>query len=313
MRMKKRIYLITAMFIMLVLQRSYAQQDPHYTMFMFNALSYNPAYAGSQDQLSATLLGRKQWVSFPGSPFTGTLNVHTPLRDDRMGVGLSLISDRAGAFSQNSFAGAYSYALKFNKMRLSFGLQAMATNFSADLTGSRLSNTGQAPVDNAFAGNVSVFSINFGTGAFLNGENFFAGISAPHLLNSGMEKKQAADPTLARQDMHLYLMGGYLWQMNAILELKPSAMIKVVKGAPVQADMNLMLYGYKLGGIGLGYRSGDALSVLAEVKALPNLNFAYAFDFGMSRLARYNSGSHELILQYRFGFNKQRLTSPRLF
>lgn len=293
--------------------RIYAQQDPHYTMFMFNALAYNPAYAGSQDQLSATLLGRKQWVSFPGSPFTGTLNVHSPLRDERMGVGLSIISDRAGAFRQNSFGGAYSYAIKFNKMRLAFGLQVMGTNFSVDLAGSRLNNSSQAPADNAFASNVSVFSLNFGTGAFLYGEKFFAGISAPHLLNSGMEKKQVADPTLARQDMHLYMMGGYLWQMNAILELKPSAMLKVVKGAPVQAETNVMLYAYKVGGIGLGYRSGDALSILTEIKALPYLNIAYAFDFSMSKLTRYNSGSHELVLQYRFGFNKQRLTTPRLF
>jgi type IX secretion system PorP/SprF family membrane protein len=282
-------------------------------MFMFNALAYNPAYAGSHDQLSATLLGRKQWVSFPGSPFTGTLNVHSPLKDDRMGLGLSLISDKAGAFSQNSFAGAYSYTLKFKKMRLALGLQAMATNFSVDLAGARLNNGFQAPVDNAFANNVSVFNVNFGTGAFLYGKDFFAGVSAPHLLNSGMEKKQAADPTLARQDMHTYVMGGYLWQIDPVFELKPSAMIKMVKGAPIQAEANLMLYGYKLAGIGLGYRSGDAVSVLTEIKALANLNFAYAFDFSLSKLTKYNSGSHELILQYRFGFNKQKLTSPRLF
>lgn len=288
-----------------------AQQDPHYSMFMFNALAFNPAVAGSHDDISSTLLFRKQWVNFPGSPRTATFNMHAPLKNDKVGVGGSFISDQIGSFRQNSLNLAYAYHLKLNKMRLALGLQAVGSNFSINLTDVKTSANGT--LDNSFAQNTSVFSVNFGTGAYLYNNDFWFGVSAPHLLNSGIEKKQTGDPTRARQATHLYVMGGYVATINSMLAIKPSFLVKQVKGAPVQADINAMVYFYKLVGVGLSYRTRDAVSMMAEVNINKNFKAAYAFDQTTSGLQGNQSGSHEIIVQYHFGFNKKKLTSPRLY
>ncbi len=310
--MKRRIIrLCFILSVLLIHNKAKAQQDPHYSMFMFNALAFNPAVAGSHDDISSTLLFRKQWVNFPGAPQTGTFNMHAPLKNDKIGVGVSFISDQIGSFRQNSLNLAYSYHLKLNKMRLAFGLQAVGSNFSVNLTDVKTSNNGT--VDNSFAQNSSVFSVNFGTGAYLYNNDFWFGVSAPHLMNSGIEKKQSSDPVRARQATHLYVMGGFVATINSLLAVKPSFLVKQVKGAPVQADINAMVYFYKLVGVGLSYRTRDAVSMMAEININKNFKMAYAFDHTTSTMQNNQSGSHEIIVQYHFGFNKKKLTSPRLY
>ena len=289
-----------------------AQQDPRYSMYMFNAMSFNPAYAGSLDEVAATVLYRKQWLSFPGAPQTGSFNIHAPIQKENMGLGLSFLNDKAGIINQNYLNLAYSYHLKFKKSRLSLGLQAVVQNFSAGL--SKVQTNQQGYTDNAFnSGDVSVYGINFGTGAFYYSDKYFIGISAPHLLSSNMEKKLAGDPVAAKQGTHAYLTGGYVFTLNPIIKLKPTALLKYAANSPMQVDVNAMVYFYDLIGFGATYRTTDSFNAMTEIILPKGFRVAYAFDYTLSPLKNYQTGSHEIIMQYRFGFNKNRLTSPRLF
>ena len=120
-------------------QEATAQQDAQYTMYMFNPLAYNPAYAGSRDALSVTLLGRNQWVNIDGAPLTGTLSIHTPLKNDAMGLGLSVIQDEIGPSKNTSVFGDFSYRFNVSKnSRLSFGLKAGLDMYSANFSGLRV-------------------------------------------------------------------------------------------------------------------------------------------------------------------------------
>lgn len=298
--------------ILAITTQSKAQQDPRYSMYMFNAMSFNPAYAGSLDEVAATLLYRKQWLNFPGAPQTASFNIHTPIQKENMGLGVSFLNDKAGAITQNYLNMAYSYHLKFKTSRLSFGLQAVVQNFSAGL--SKLQTSQQGNVDNAFNnGDISIYGINFGTGAFYYSNKYFVGLSAPHLLSSNMEKKLNNDPIAAKQGTHAYLTGGYVFTINPILKLKPTALVKYAKNSPIQADINAMVYFYDILGLGATYRTNDSFNAMAEFILPKGFRLAYAFDYTLSPLKNYQTGSHEIILQYRFGFNKERLTSPRLF
>jgi type IX secretion system PorP/SprF family membrane protein len=297
---------------LLAITQSKAQQDPRYSMYMFNAMSFNPAYAGSLDEVAATLLYRKQWLNFPGAPQTGSFNIHAPIQKENMGLGLSFLNDKAGAISQNYLNLAYSYHLKFKTSRLSFGLQAVVQNFSAGL--SKIQTNQQGNVDNAFSnGDISLYGINFGTGAFYYSNKYFVGISAPHLLSSKMEKQINGDPVAAKQGTHAYLTGGYVFTLNPIIKLKPTALVKYASNSPIQADINAMVYFYDILGLGATYRTNDSFNAMTEIILPKGFRIAYAFDYTLSPLKNYQTGSHEIILQYRFGFNKERLTSPRLF
>ena len=297
---------------LLLATQSYGQQDPRYSMYMFNAMSFNPAYAGSLDEVAATMLYRKQWLNFPGAPQTASFNIHAPIKKESMGLGVSFLNDKAGAISQNYLNLAYSYHLKFKTSRLSFGLQAVVQNFSAGL--SKIQTNQQGTIDNAFNnGDVSLYGINFGTGAFYYSNKYFIGISAPHLLSSKMEKQLAGDPVAAKQGTHAYLTGGYVFTLNPIIKLKPTALVKYATNSPIQADINAMVYFYDIFGLGATYRTNDSFNAMTEIILPKGFRIAYAFDYTLSPLKNYQAGSHEVILQYRFGFNKERLTSPRLF
>ncbi|HMV24589.1 MAG TPA: PorP/SprF family type IX secretion system membrane protein, partial [Saprospiraceae bacterium] len=81
-------------FLFLYAGNVFSQQDPMFTKYMFNSLWYNPAYAGSQDHMSISLIHRSQWIGLQGAPTTQTFTIHTPLRNDKVGIGFNLVNDK---------------------------------------------------------------------------------------------------------------------------------------------------------------------------------------------------------------------------
>ena len=74
----------------------FAQQDAMFTKYVFNSLNYNPAYAGAKDHMSIGLLHRTQWWGIEGAPSTQSFFAHTPLKNDRVGVGINIFNDKIG-------------------------------------------------------------------------------------------------------------------------------------------------------------------------------------------------------------------------
>ncbi len=288
-----------------------AQQDPMYSMYMFNPMAINPAYTGTLDQMQVVALYRRQWMDFPGAPQTGTITFHGPIVDENMGLGLSFISDRIGKMNTSGLMGAYAYQLRFKKSRLAMGLQIGVRNFRANLTEIMLSPDNA--YDESFANAVSQWNMNFGAGVFWYGKNAYLGLSIPHMRNTILADKDlfAIDP--ARLRTHYNLTGGYVFSLSPTFKLKPSAMMKVVSGAPVQFDINTNLYWLDVIAIGASYRSGNALVWLAEVQANQYLRIGYAFDQTINGLRGTVGGSHEIMVRCDMGFNKNKTVTPRYF
>ena len=74
----------------------FAQQDPQFSQNMYNRLFVNPAYAGSSESICAHLLYRNQWVSYDGAPKTGVIGIDGPVANGKVGVGLSILTDKIG-------------------------------------------------------------------------------------------------------------------------------------------------------------------------------------------------------------------------
>ncbi|MEX1189043.1 MAG: type IX secretion system membrane protein PorP/SprF [Bacteroidia bacterium] len=290
---------------------SKAQQDPMYSMYMFNHMAINPAYAGSLDHLQAVGLFRRQWLDFPGSPRTANLTVHAPTKNEQVGLGFSFVNDQVGDMSTNAFMAAYAYHLKFKKSRLSLGLQAGARNFSLNLNEIQLSP--DQGFDEAFQGNISQWSFNFGAGAFWYSDNWYVSLGIPNLRNNIISAQQVQTTYVARNRTHANLSAGFVTELSPIFKLKPSFMIKQVAGAPVQVDLNANLYWLDIIGLGLSYRSGDALVTLLEIQLNRNLRIGYAYDQTVSKLSGNVGGTHEIMLRTDFGFNKNKTLTPRYF
>jgi type IX secretion system PorP/SprF family membrane protein len=292
-----------------------AQQSPMYTHYMNNTLVVNPAYAGSRDALTLTALHRSQWVGYEGAPVTQTLTAHTPVKNEHIGLGFSLLNDKIGPTNTTSLFVYYAYRLKVSeKSKLSLGLSAGANIFQANLVDIQLDQQ----VDPAFAVNIkNSLTPNFGFGAYYSRERFYAGISIPNLLenNYAVASQTNQNTLVAKEQRHFFFIAGSIFTLTENLAFKPTTLVKYTPAAPIQADLTTSFIIMKKLLVGVMYRSGDAFGALVGLDITEQLHIGYSFDasYGMNT-PKYNQGSHELLVRYDFIFmDKRQIHSPRYF
>jgi type IX secretion system PorP/SprF family membrane protein len=310
--MKKIVALIV--FLVWFNSISHAQQDAQYTQYMYNTISVNPGYAGSRDVLNLTGLYRTQWVGLDGAPKTMTFSAHSPLRNNRLGLGVSLVRDQIWIMDETYIDVDFSYTINTsNTGQLAFGLKAGAHLLNIDFTRTNPENT----TDDNFDPSNNIdnkFSPNVGFGIYYHTDRFYLGYSAPTLLRTKFyDNDVSAISYLAKDRINHYLIAGYVFDLNADLKLKPAVLFKAVAGAPLQMDLsgNLLL-NEKLT-LGLAYRWDAALSGLIGFQLSDGLMIGYAYDWETTELNNYNSGSHEIILRYELRSSKDGIISPRFF
>jgi len=287
-----------------------AQQDPQYTQYMYNMNIINPAYAGSYDVLSLNFLARSQWVGIEGAPNTVTFGMHSPV-GKRVGLGLSVIVDEIGPVQEQNVYGDFSYTIQVSEnAKLALGLKAGFTFFNANLAQLQLTdNPDRVFVNN----NINKVLPNIGFGAFYHTDKFYAGFAIPNLLETFHFEKTGGQISRASENKHYFLNTGYVFDLSDNVKLKPSVMAKAASGAPLSLDFSgNVLFNDKLE-FGLSYRLDESVSALFNVRAKDYLRIGYAYDYTLSNLGDFNSGSHEIFLLFNFDFNKDQLKSPRFF
>ena len=286
-----------------------AQQVATYAQYMFNGLAINPAYAGSHDAMSATLLARFQNVGLNGAPNTQTFSIHSPLPNKRVGLGLLVINDQIGVIDQKGVHASYAYRLPMPKIKgvLSMGLQAGISSYRA-----LYSELDQWHMDDpAFASDVRQTRPNFGAGVMLSSERWYAGVSMPHLANNVFDR--GADLYTVYQNVPLMVSGGYVFDLNRMLKLKPNLLFKLLDGRAVEFDLNTMLLFDEVIWFGVSYKFNNSLAMLTQFQITDQLQFGYSYTITTGSIRRVELGSHEVMLNYRFKFNKQAVISPRYF
>ena len=285
-----------------------AQQDVMFTQYMFNEVTINPAYAGSHDVVSLTGLVREQWVGIEGAPSTQSFNAHTPLRNNKIGLGMSLINDKIGVSNKLNLYGSGSYRLKLSEsMNLQFGLQAGFTHHRADLSSLDVEDGSEEIFTQ---GTASKMLPNFGGGLYFFTDVFYLGFSVPQLITN---KLVVGDLELAKQERHYFVTAGYVFELSDKVKLKPTMFYKYVKGAPMQLDFTGSFIVQDKYWIGGAWRSFESVDLLLGYQATEQLFLGYAFDYSLTNLNEYNSGSHELVVNYRFAFSKNKILTPRYF
>lgn len=284
---------------------AFGQQQVMFSQYMNNTLAINPAYAGAQESLSMTALMREQWTGIEGAPSTQTLSAHLPIEQKNIGVGMLVYHDEIGVTKQTGIFGSYAYKLKIDQGTLSLGLQGGFTHYTAKY--SLLSDA-----DPTFQnGDVSEFHPNFGIGAFYQKEKLYVGVSVPQLIQSKIDKDFSGSK--ARLKQHFFMHAGYVIGLSHNVKLKPSLLLKFVKGAPLEVDLNANIYFYDVVGLGASWRSGDAIVLLMQLQLTRKLQFGYSYDYGLTALRQVNSGSHEIFINYRLKFGVEKVVGPRYF
>lgn len=316
-KMVKRCFLIPFLFLGATLQGLMAQQDAQYTQYMFNTLSVNPAYAGSRGQLSFAGLYRSQWVGLDGAPETFTLNLHSPIRNSRLGYGISIVNDNIGdGVVQETFLDAViSYTIDLSMTaKLSFGLKAGGNMLSLDFNGLR--NFDQEVVNQDNIDNK--FTPNFGLGIYYHTDRFYAGLSAPNVMESDYfdnDNEEGSINFQSTERINFYLITGYVFDLGPDLKFKPALLSKAVGGAPLQVDLSASFLFNDRFSFGGAYRWDAALSGLVGFQLTEQLMVGLAYDRETTELGgtQFNDGSFEIFLRLELLKSFQRTVSPRFF
>lgn len=295
----------------------FSQQDPQYTQYIYNPSIINPAYAGSRSGLSLLALHRSQWVGLDGAPVNQTLSGHSPVGNAGLGLGMNLWHDQIGPATETTVAIDISYSLQLNNdARLNFGLKAGMHVLDVDFNKLNIFDPSdiqlQENVDNRTAPVI-------GIGAFYFTDNWYAGLSAPNLLQTDHfdENRNGSNATfyLVQEKIHFYAIAGYVFDLNEVLAFKPATLVKYIVDAPVQIDITGNVLFYDRLTLGVAYRWDAAVSGLAAFQINQNFMLGFSYDREVTQLGNitFNSGSYEVFLRYEIFTNSKVMQSPRFF
>ena len=290
-------------------QKTSAQQDSQYTNYMYNTINVNPAYAGSRGVMSIFGLHRTQWVGLDGAPVTNTLSVNTPINNSNFGLGVSFVNDRIGPSDENAISADISYTIQTSETyKLSFGIKGTANLLNVDYT--KLDRYDLT--DPQFQNNIdNRFSPNIGAGIYFHSDKLYAGLSVPNFLETDHFDDNVS--ATAKERMHYYLIGGYVFDLSPTIKFKPAFLSKMVLGSPLQLDVTANFMFNEKFVLGAAWRWDAALSGLVGFQVSEGWFIGYGYDAETTKLANYNSGSHEIFLRYEFKGKSEKVVSPRFF
>jgi type IX secretion system PorP/SprF family membrane protein len=321
MKLTRVITLISFVITGMAIQPVVAQQEAQLTQFMFNRLYYNPAYAGAEGKACGSALYRRQWLGLEGAPESQLVSFHTPLFQERVGLGLNLNRQSIGISRALTAEMSYAYRLPLGPGYLSAGLSASVRYFTEDYSDSRIIASQDINYDPGVPmGQQSKYLPNFGVGMYYQAKRWYAGIGMPRLIESSIDF--AAGGGQAREIRHLYAMGGYKIPITSMLNVHPQVLFKYLDGAPFDGDISVLLemerqfhagISYRLGG-NMERNGGESIDLLLGFWIQKQMLIGVAYDISMSKIRTYQSGTFEVMLQYCFG-NRGVTTidNPRFF
>jgi len=302
-------FILSILVVLLPLQLM-GQMFPLSDHYVVNALAINPAFAGCQDALSATISYRDQWVGYKDSPKSYILSVHTPVYNDRVGLGLLIEKNSIGIFKETSFLGNYAYRMELHDGKLALGLGFGVTIYNiawnelvaADANDVQLMNNSKSSV-------LPTFSL----GTYYYTKKYFIGISIPLFLSHQIDKSTGKYKIGSNfSGSNYFLTGGYEMRISPQVKFLPSLIIKYHPKNAIQIDYNAQINLKDRIWMGIGYRNRNMLVGMLQYQLNYQIRMAYSYDYNFGSIGKYMNGSHEIVLNYVFKYSRN-VMGPRQF
>ena len=284
-------------YIILLVNIGFAQQNPMYSNYSFSNFILNPAMTGSVSYVPIRFVARQQWQGIAEAPKTISIVGSSLVANNKLGVGGYILSDKFGAINQNAIQLNLSYQLEINNNHnLSFGIggKGMQYVFNKNDLNSIEDNdlTLQSQTEQIWAPEA-----DFGLLFYENNHKYFFGISGNQLIEYDFSIGGEGINKLAR---HFFMMGGYKFNLNDDFDIEPSVVARYTKVAPLNANLYLKTIFKNKYWLSISYRtSSDIMCMLGIEYSNFIIGYTYEYSFGVIR--NYQSGSHEIVLGYNFG------------
>ncbi|MGI0108258.1 PorP/SprF family type IX secretion system membrane protein [Salinimicrobium sp. WS361] len=303
----KKIKFLLVGILLFAASSGFSQQDSQFTQYMYNTGTINPAYAGSRGILSINGIYRSQWVGMEGAPETLTFSLNSPVGLKGVGLGANFYSDKIGPSVESNLTADFSYTIRVSPLtKLSFGLKGGVNILDIDVNKLDIYNPNDV---NLLSTNVK--SPVVGVGFYLHRDRWYLGLSSPNILETQHYDEIAV--STATEKAHLYIIGGYVFDLNVDIKFKPALLTKMVSGAPLSVDFSANFMYQEKFILGMAYRYDVTLSGLAGFQINDNLMLGYAYDYDTTELGNYHSGSHEIFLRFELGTRARSSMNPRFF
>ncbi|MFH1319640.1 MAG: PorP/SprF family type IX secretion system membrane protein [Bacteroidota bacterium] len=293
--------LFTVIMWMLLTDMLFSQQIPLYSQYYFNPFIYNPSMTGSDDQVNAFLIYRSQWADMPGGPVTTALTLDGPVKEKKIGLGLSLFDDRTGYTERIALYGSFAYRVNlFLNSKLSFGLSFGALENRIDFSEVVVKDQNDPSLFDQYE-KKAVIDGNFGVSYLL--KNFELGFAIPQIMANSLKYEGNNSRIFYELSRHYLASVKYTFNINKEKNISfyPLILMRSVSGAPLQYDVNAVFNWKNIGWLGVCYKSNYAISCNARIKIANKLSIGYAYDIITSSINSYAGTSHEILLGYTFG------------
>ncbi len=292
-----KISLFVLALMLVAISSVHGQREPQYTQYMYNIGSFNPAYVGSVESIDISGLYRAQWIDIPGAPRTIRFGLNAPLSNEKMGLGLNVISDQLGPTTSTYVDAAYSYQVNISEStKLSFGVDVGGSFLSVDFSKGTFENPGEPILDSQM---IQEFYPTVGAGLFLYDDSWYLGASVPNFLTDGLYNEDVA--TIVEDKTQFNFIGGYVFDLSDGLKFKPAFLINYIQGAPATVNVSANFLISDVVTAGVSYRADNAFSGLAGFQISSGTFLGYSYDYNTNPLGEFNSGSHEVILKFYLG------------
>jgi len=284
---------------------AFGQLGPLYSQYLFNQALFNPAYTGVNDAFHASAISRQQWIGVEGAPVTNALNVTSSFIDNKVGVGVLLVSDQFGINNNTEINGMYSYQIEMlNSRSLSFGLQTSYTSYQSDFSKLNLEQPDQAL---QIASN-NTTETNFGAGVYFQAKNYYAGISIPKILNNN-----ELDKSRSRFNQKIYISGGIVFDQFILLKFKPSVLLVFEEGEMAILDLNAQFLLMDALWVGASLRNFSTAGINGQFKFKSNVRLGYSFELPFNEIGNTAFSTHELMVSIDLAIFKGQGVGVRYF
>lgn len=302
-----RILISFFLFIILATSTGSAQKAMTISQYMHNRFAVNSSFAGSREVLSLFGSFRKQWAGLPQSPHAQYFTGHTPLKNQNMALGLQIFNEAFAIKNNLGLNLSYTYRVRIDPYTwMAFSASGGFSNYAINWNDVSLED----PEDNVFGSNETSLGPQAGFGWSIYNDRFFGGISIPEFFHHNFEQLNGTE--LDFQEINYFFTAGYLLDLSSSIMLQPSFLLKMNTNNGTWSDLSATVIFEKMIWAGITYRTRDELIFLTGWQLLPQLRMAYSYDYSLGDIGNFNHGSHEISIQYDFGY-KINTPSPKFF
>ena len=320
---------------MSAMMSGFAQDDAQFTFFPWVTSYYNAGGIGEQSNTLCFTADYNNkymgWGDLPSTVINNDTALHTApqdflfsvesyLRKLHGSIGLTLVHDRLGFYSNTGVKLGYAYKLRIGGGHLGIGAQVSLYNQVIDNSHLRPGQEGDPTLQ---ALSESTLDLDFNFGVLYKADQWYVGLGWTQMVSmfDTTNILRVSGDVGQHRSSHLYLHGGYTWVLpfNPNWELMPQALIKTDLKTYQWEILALARYNGVYWG-GIGYRFQDAISIAFGARPFYNSSNIYlkGLDLGVSYGFTANSlgykknrsfGDVEVVVRYCFDIYKPEVFS----